>query len=278
MIDDIGLKLKELRTNHNYTKEYVADKTGFTIEEISLVERGEREPSVLWAQKFAIALDTTLENLLIASKIKLLEADTSFVLNEETLLSCGLSKDNLLEAINHCYETLGIIDHQLEGSGAPKLANLIEYANLSSIIGNLIAEGLVIYSNGKFTKNLPHTFPDIISTVEGFGGIEIKMAMETNKPKGHLPKPGFYLTLRYVLTKDDIYIHGKENRGDTVELWEVKLGYLHEKDFSLSNTEGDSGKTAVIKSDVLHRMAVVYYNETLNPYKKIKKYRENNRI
>jgi hypothetical protein len=49
-------------------------------------------------------------------------------------------------------------------------------------------------------------------------------------------------------------------------VWEVKTGVLAESDYDLSNTEGDSGKTAVIKTNVLHAMTLVYFDPRLLPY------------
>ena len=37
-------------------------------------------------------------------------------------------------------------------------------------------------------------------------------------------------------------------------------------DYDLSNTEGDSGKTAVIKTTVLRAMALIYFDPRLLPY------------
>lgn len=174
----------------------------------------------------------------------------------------------IVNAIEHCYKTLDIIDEQLLKNNSPRLANLVELANLSSIVGNLLGAGCEMYSDNTFVRNKPHTFPDLIP-VNGVGeGLEIKIALETNKPKGHLPKEGYYLTFRYVLTDAaGVYVKGKETRGDVVSIWEAKIGYLEETDFSISNTEGDSGKTAVIKTDAHNGMKLVYFDELLVPYK-----------
>lgn len=39
-------------------------------------------------------------------------------------------------------------------------------------------------------------------------------------------------------------------------------------DFDLSNTEGDSGKTAVVKTTSFDAMTLVYFNPALMPYGK----------
>jgi hypothetical protein len=86
-------------------------------------------------------------------------------------------------------------------------------------------------------------------------------------PKGHLPKPGNYMTFRYVLcNKSGKYVRGKENRGDTAYLWEGRVGQLEIVDFSVSNTAGDSGKTAVIKTASFNAMSVFYFVPELLPY------------
>lgn len=118
-----------------------------------------------------------------------------------------------------------------------------------------------------YKRNKPHTYPDLIYTDESEGGIEIKVALETNKPKGHLAKEGYYLTYRYVLTDSNgNYKKGKDNRGNTVTIWEVKFGYLNLEDFAFSNTAGDSGKTATIITEKLNKMHLLYFDESCVPY------------
>ncbi|KAB2367240.1 hypothetical protein P4J09_27455 [Bacillus cereus] len=188
--------------------------------------------------------------------------------NFEVFTELGITEELILGSIQHCYKTLDTIDITLLQNGTPALSNLVELANLSSIVGNLLGEGCARNSSGKFTRNLPHTYPDLVCPNGINEGVEIKMALEKNSPKGHLAKAGFYLTYRYVLTdKDGTYIKGKENRQDTVTIWEVRCGYLNEDDFSLSNTEGDSGKTAVIRSESLNNMRLLYFDESCIPYR-----------
>ena len=49
-------------------------------------------------------------------------------------------------------------------------------------------------------------------------------------------------------------------------MWEIKVGYIGEDDFAISNTTGDSGKTAVIKTDIHNKMPLVYYDPRFLPY------------
>jgi len=179
----------------------------------------------------------------------------------------GLEPSCLIGAINSCYSTLDMIDEVLISKRLPAIANLVELANLSSMVGNILGAGIADNSSGGYVRNRPHAYPDLISNNEDFFNLELKMALETNRPKGHLPKAGCYIIFRYALGyKDGTFTRGKENRGDTVWIWEVKLGSLSEDDFSLSNTDGDSGKTAVVKSTVHNHMPLVYFDERFLPY------------
>ncbi len=151
--------------------------------------------------------------------------------------------------------------------GVSPITQLVELANLSSMVGNLVGGAIADCSNGIYSRNKPHTYPDLLPLKPKAVDLEIKIALETNKPKGHLPKAGAYIIFRYVLgDKHGNFIRGKENRGDTVWIWEVKVGVLKEDDFSCSNTDGDSGKTAVVKTDVHNAMPLVYYVPEHLPY------------
>ncbi len=173
----------------------------------------------------------------------------------------------LRAGIEHCHGTLDTMDFQLELHGAKPVGRLVELANLSSMIGNILGEGVAANSDGLYERNTPHSYPDLIPKKRPAVPLEVKIALETNRPKGHLPKPGTYLTFRYVLgNKDGVFERGKERRGDTAYIWEAKAGVLKEEDFDLSNTAGDSGKTAVFKTTSFDAMTLVYFNPTLMPY------------
>lgn len=179
----------------------------------------------------------------------------------------GCDASLLINAINSCYSTLDMLDNVLISKKLPVIANLVELANLSSMVGNILGAGIAEYSANGYVRNRPHAYPDLISVNRDFDDLELKMALEINRPKGHLPKAGCYIIFRYVLGyKNGSFTRGKENRGDTVWIWEVKLGTLGKDDFSLSNTDGDSGKTAVVKSTVHNEMPLVYFDNRFLPY------------
>ncbi len=70
--------------------------------------------------------------------------------------------------------------------------------------------------------------------------------------------------------KSGAFAKGKEKRGNTAYIWEARAGVLKLEDFGVSNTPGDSGKTAVVKAASLDAMTLVYFNPALMPYGKIR--------
>lgn len=190
------------------------------------------------------------------------------LVDDGILSSFGLTVADIGAGIRYTYEILDSIDLKLIEGGGDPLAGLVELANLSAIVGNLYRGGVVRSSGGRFTANLPHTYPDLLGKGSGCKDIEIKVALEKNKPKGHLIKPGPHITVRYVLGEaDGLYIRGKGYRGKVVWIWEVRVGELCDGDFNFSNTEGDSGKTAVINAKGMDSLRVIFRDPKFSPYK-----------
>lgn len=274
--------IARLRRENGMTLEDLADRSGLHRTTLGLVERGERGLTIGSAGRLAEALGLPLSGLIsIAEATDELSVDetpalsprrvgANVVRNESRLLDiCGLEGAAIRSAVEYMYDTFDLIDTELIARGSEPIAGLVELANLSSMIGNLLGAGIAEASNGLYVRNAPHTFPDLVPQLPSLPDLEIKTALETNSPKGHLAKAGVYLTFRYVLADGrGAYSRGKELRGKTAWIWEIRVGYLDESDFSLSNTAGDSGKTAVIRGDSLKSMALVYYDERFLPYAK----------
>jgi transcriptional regulator with XRE-family HTH domain len=271
--------ITEERKAQGLTYEQLADRAGVHRTTIALWEREERTPTIQLALQLASALHVPLSLLLARCEAACQTGQSVVSLTHRRLLADNFRNENELRemtglthqairgAIEDCYQTLDLIDSELAKRESPMVSELVELANLSSMMGNLLAAGLVEHSGGAYSRNTPHTYPDLLPRRAGFGGIEVKTALERNKPKSHLPKPGIHLTFRYVLCgREGGFVRGKENRGKTAHVWEVKVGKLGVNDYDLSNTEGDSGKTAVIRTVVLRAMTLIYFDPRLLPY------------
>lgn len=185
--------------------------------------------------------------------------DASSVLISDDQHVVGLTPTIVSSAIGFVHRVLDTLDNTLVSHGESRLAKMVELANLSAIIGNLLRTGVSNASNGRFVVNGPHKHPDLLSKEDGVKDLEIKVALEANMPKGHLVKPGPHLICRYVLGgPKGKFIPGKDGRGDVVWIWELRAGEILNKHFSVSNTEGDSGKTAVIKSEGFNQLQLIY--------------------
>ncbi len=173
----------------------------------------------------------------------------------------------LKNTIAHLYNTLDIIDENLVNNGSEKFSLIIEKANLSSVIGNVLGAGFEKYSGNRYYRNLPNTYPDLLPNNGNDHGIEIKTAIGRNAPKGHHVKEGNYLIFRYCLTDSKGLLSRSLENLNTVTIWEVKFGYLNEDDFTYSDTQFDSGKTATIKLSSLDSLKLLYFDQMVCPYK-----------
>jgi transcriptional regulator with XRE-family HTH domain len=275
--------LQALRVDQGLSLEDLADRANVHRTTVGLLERGERSPSLSLAGQLASALGYPLSDLLAKAELVAdgkLDEQLAFAEEKARQLSpellrntqafenfTGMRSSALLAAMEGCYHTLDMIDDQLTTRGSPPIAGLVELANLSSMVGNLVGGTLAEASEGLYIRNRPHHYPDLLSQGGGNAGLELKVALEKNRPKGHLPKPGHYITFRYVLgDRVGGYSRGKENRGNTVWFWEARVGDIGDEDFDISNTPGDSGKTAVVKSEVFKNMHLVFFDPKFCPH------------
>lgn len=179
--------------------------------------------------------------------------------------TAGLLPSVLESAVNEVYATLDMIDSPLLTSTGVRLAGVVELANLSSIIGNILANSIVRNCGGAYNRAGAHKYQDLRACAPGTENIEIKVALEQRLPKGHLSKAGHYLSCRYILGTSDGKFD-RNQRGDVVWIWEIRLGFLEEADFSVSNTSGDSGKTATVLSAALRdKLRLLYLDPRFVP-------------
>ena len=72
------------------------------------------------------------------------------------------------------HEVLDRIDNTLLDATAERLAQIVELANLSAIVGNLYRRGVVNASHGMFAANAPHTYPDLLGVAPGRSDLEMQ--------------------------------------------------------------------------------------------------------
>jgi transcriptional regulator with XRE-family HTH domain len=262
--------------------ETLGERAGLDRTYVGLLERGKRKPTVAAAVALADALGLSLGDLVLRAERSVpidrgtrdatpgVVSASSRLANRDCIESdqalrdvTGLMAEPIMLAIDDAYYTLDIIDRELAKNDSPPLARLVELANLSSMLGNILGAGIARHSKALYERSGPHKYQDLRSTSDG-EHVEIKVALEDNKPKGHLAKAGHYLTFRYVLGDRD-GAFDRKRRGEVVCVWEVRFGYVRKQDFSESNTEGDSGKTAVVKREALKAMERVYFDPVYFP-------------
>jgi hypothetical protein len=198
---------------------------------------------------------------LISRKIKSDQID-----NADEIKTIGITQKMISDGISSTYQIIDLIDNTLVSENSGRLAEIVELANLSSIIGNLLGSGISKASSKKFIRNGPHKYPDVLAASPDVEDFEIKVALECNKPKGHLAKEGHYITFRYVLADvNGDFLKGIENRKNVPWIWEVRCGYILESDFNISNTDGDSGKTAVISKNGWDKMKILFEDMRFSP-------------
>ena len=275
----VGTVVGSLRDQRGWSLAELADEAGKHRTYLGLVERGERHVSVESAHRLAGALGLSLTDLVHMAEATVAGADLPVRLpirtpppdaarnTDSVSATSGLGAAWIAGAIANTYRRLDLIDEQLVNAGTQPLAEIVELANLSAMIGNLLRSALANASEERYRSNDPHKYPDLVSESAGASDLEIKVALETNQPKGHLPKPGHHLIFRYVLgDRPGEYVRGQ--RGNVAWIWEARLGHLSAVNFAESNTPGDSGKTAFIKPHVLDAMTCVYYDRRFLPYAK----------
>ena len=273
--------IKQLRSTRGLSQESLASSADLDVRHLQKILSGENF-TINTLEQIFYALDVPILEAVaylegIDNRIKHANRLTSqemynFIRNAASTKELGLDENCIVESIRYMHDIIDSLDYQLVTSGVERLGGgTVELANLSSMIGNLLGAGIAKYSLGSYIRNGPHRFPDLLSSTDSTSpGIEIKMALEANSPKGHLAKEGFYITFRYVLTFDGKYVKG--SRGDMPTVWEARCGYLKEDDFNLSNTSGDSGKTAVINTSSFKNMRLIYFDSSLCPILKYAPY------
>lgn len=271
----------DARREEGLSRDELADRAGLHPAYVGLLERGARQPTLAAAASMAEALGLSLSALLAAAER---EAGNGGVPEVELVpvprtrevprahLGAGarlagateLTPTMVARAVEFAYRRLDLIDVQMRSAGSRALGSLIDTVDLTATLADLLSAGLARTSNGRYVQNRRDHAPDLLPLHQGLPELELKAALETTLPPRGARGAGFYLIFRYVLTeRDGSFRRGKESRGDTMTVWEVRFGELGEKDFR----SGPRG-SARLTREALEGMELVYYDPRLLPYAK----------
>lgn len=262
----------------------LAERAGVPQSYVGLVERRARQPTLAAAASLAEALGMSLSELVAEAEqdvdngfvpeVELVHAPPRRHANPNYVAECplltaatALTGDTIRRAIDAAYHKLDLIDEQLRDAGSPPLVELVGLHHHSSLLGDVLGCGVARASDGLYVHNGPRHHPDLLPLRHGLPELELKAALETNRPVSGPTIAGTYLVFRFVLVdRKTGYTRGADSRGDTVAVWEAKFGELSEDDFHASRA--DTGKSRVLRKDALDRMEHVYYNPDFLPYAK----------
>jgi transcriptional regulator with XRE-family HTH domain len=267
------------RREEGLSRDELADLAGLHPAYVELLERGARQPTLAAAASLAEALGLSLSELLATAErqtgdgtvadAELLplprarEVDRGHLGSGVRLAGATeLTRAMVAGAIEFAYRRLDLIDTQMRGAGSRPLGQLVDTADLTATLADLLSAGVATASNGRYVQSGRDQAPDLLPLHQGLPELELKAALETTLPPRGPRGAGLYLVFRYVLTeRDGSFQRGKDSRGDTVTVWEVRYGELGEADFR----SGSRG-SARLTRDGLERMELVYYDPALLPY------------
>jgi transcriptional regulator with XRE-family HTH domain len=272
----------EARRREGLTMEELADRAGVDRTYMGLLERRSRQPTLAVAANLAEALGLSLSALVAEAEhdvddgslpeVELVPAplrrrtDRAHLRASSQLTALtGLAGDTVTRAIDLAYRKLDLVDEQIRGSGPSSLVGLVETADFSSLLADLLSAGIARASSGLYVQSGPDHSSSLLPLRQGLPELDVAAALETNRTAIAAAKAGVYLTFRYVLAeRDGTFTRGKDSRGDTAAVWEVRFGELREHDFHAPGARA-TGSTR-LKKEAMDRMELVYYNPELLPY------------
>jgi transcriptional regulator with XRE-family HTH domain len=276
--DIVAQLVADARRQEGLSMDELADRAGVHRTYIGLLERRSRQPTLAVAANLAEALGLTLSELVeraeqdvangVVGDIDLPSAPLGRHADHERLGDGAqvadisqLTPAMIGRAIDLTYRRLDLIDGQMRESGSPSIARLVELTQLSPLVANLLSASVARASNGLYVQHGSDHAPKLLPLRQGLPELEVVSALETNRPASGASTDGVYLTFRYVLAnRDGTFTRGKDSRGDTVAVWEVRFGELEDTDFHVA------GGIARLRKDALDDMELVYYDPELLPY------------
>jgi len=283
--DIVAQLVADARRQEGMSMDELADRAGVHRTYIGLLERRSRQPTLAAAANLAEALGLSLSELVekaeqdvgngVVADIELPSAPRGRHAHQERLGEgshltdvTDLTPAMVGRAIDLTYRRLDLIDQQMHESGSPPLSKLVELSHLSPLVANLLSASVARASNGLYVQHGSDHAPSLLPLRQGLPELEVAAALETDRPASRADTTGVYLTFRYVLAeRDGTFTRGKDSRGDTVAVWEVRFGELEEEDFHVAGARTGAGN-ARLRKEALDEMELVYYDPELLPYAK----------
>ena len=276
--DIVAQLVADARRQEGLSMDELADRAGVHRTYIGLLERRSRQPTLAVAANLAEALGLSLSELVERAEQDVANGVVGDIDLPSALLGRHADHERLDDgaqladisqltpamigrAIDLTYRRLDLIDGQMRESGSPSIARLVELTQLSPLVANLLSASVARASNGLYVQHGSDHAPKLLPLRQGLPELEVVSALETNRPASGASTDGVYLTFRYVLAnRDGTFTRGKDARGDTVAVWEVRFGELEDTDFHVA------GGIARLRKDALDDMELVYYDPELLPY------------
>lgn len=275
----------DARRHEGLSTDELADRAGLHRSYVGMVERRSRQPSLAVAADLAEALGLSLADLVAEAEqdagnghvpeIELVHAPPRRAAELRHLGECrllrsttGLRGEMVSRGIEIAYRKLDLIDDQMRASGSRPIARLVEVPDLAALVADLLGAGIARASSGLYVQNGPDHSPSLLPLRQGLPEQEVIAALETDRPAVTEPKAGAHFAIRFVLgDRSGGFTRGKEARGDTVAVWEVRFGELTEGDFHAPSPR-TGAPSSRLKKEALDRMELVYYDPALLPYAK----------
>lgn len=257
---NLGEIIKEMREAKGYSQERLAELSNLDRTYISLIEREQRNPTVLSLAAIAKALDTTVSDLTKELEISPKELsspyeddDYKYIENKNHYISIDdqvtLDNGQVLDAINLTNKNLKDL-HMMTAKSGIQVFEALGLRNLSGFVGEYFVSSLAIISNDDLQMN-PHQdgYPDLlllqskeskdyfksVVTIKNdrlypkekhlfspykYGGVEVKATVGSTPPARKVPKPLIGESRIELLESFDWKAHHRETNNLVGILWD----------------------------------------------------------
>lgn len=257
---NIGIIIKEIREEKGYSQERLADLSGLDRTYISLIERDQRNPTILSLASIARALDKTVSDLTKELKVSPKELssplennDYKYIENKNHHISIDsqvtLDNKQVLDAVNLTNKNLKDL-HEMTAKSGIQVFEALGLRNLSGFVGEYFVNSLATISNDDLKMN-PHQdgYPDLlllkskeskdyfksIVTIKDdrlypkskhlfspykYGGLEVKATVGSTPSAKKVPKPLIGESRIGILDSFDWKSHHRETNNLVAILWD----------------------------------------------------------